>query len=118
MAVSDKSGNGVVPDVGSGAGPGWSLWKATANGDGTPVPWGGGAGTVIVAGTLGGGTVTIKTGFAGKTPGTKITVDNSDQLSITVPGTYDFRLASCEITPSLAGATSPSVSVAISGYDL
>jgi hypothetical protein len=58
MAVSDKSGNGVVPNVGSGAGPGWSLWKSTTNGAGSPIPWGGGRGALIIAGTMGGGTVT------------------------------------------------------------
>jgi hypothetical protein len=118
MSISDLSGNGTGHNVGGGTRPAWSLWKATADGDGAAVPWGGGAGTVVVAGTLGGGTVTIKTGFIGKAPGTKLVVTNSDQLNITAAGTYDFRLSSCEITPNLAGSSGASCSVAISGYEL
>jgi hypothetical protein len=118
MSVVDLSGNGTGPDVGGASRPGWSLWKATADGDGAAVPWAGGAGTVVVAGTLGGGTVTIKTSFMGKTPNTKLIVPNTDQLNITTAGTYDFRLSACDIIANLAGATSASCSVAIGGYDL
>jgi hypothetical protein len=118
MAVIDKSGNGTGGDVGGASRPGWSLWKATGDGDGVAVPWGGGAGTVIVSGTLGGGTVTVKTSFSGRTPDTKVIVPNTDQLNITGPGTYDFRLAPCDIIANVTGSTAANVSVGIGGYDL
>ena len=127
MPVTDLSGNGIVLNVGGGSHPGYSLWMANANGDGTSVPWSGGPGTVVVSlsgtgATMGGGTINIKSKFPGKNaqPGSAyVTVDNSDQLNITAAGTYDFRMGACELIASLSGATSPvGVCVSIIGYDL
>jgi hypothetical protein len=126
MPVTDRSGNGIVDNVGGAVRPGYSLWAANANGDGTAVPWEGGAGTVVVSligtgATMGGGTISIKSKFIGKVAVNGlsfVTVDNSDQLAITAPGTYDFRMASCDLVASLAGATNPvGVCVSVSGYD-
>lgn len=124
MAVTDKSGNGLVTHVGVGARSGYSLWNANANGDGTPVPWPGGAGNVVVAlatgGSMGGGTINIKTRYRGKDSTVPfVSVDNTDQLNITVPGSYAFQLSGCEIIASLVGSSGASgVCVLVDGFDL
>jgi hypothetical protein len=122
MAVSDKSGNGVVPNVGSGAGPGWSLWKATTNGAGSPIPWGGGRGALIIAGTMGGGTVSLAGLFTGKDPDTPISATgiglNGNPISATAVGIYTFDAPACDLVPSLAGSAGASVSVGVDKVDV
>jgi hypothetical protein len=121
MAVSDKSGNGVVPNVGSGAGPGWSLWKSTTNGLGAPVPWSGGRGALIIAGTMGGGTVTLAGLFTGKDPDTPVSATgiglNGTPISATAVGIYTFDAPACDLVPSLAGRAGASVSVGVDVVD-
>jgi hypothetical protein len=117
MAISDKSGNGVVPNVGVGAGPGWSLWKSTTNGAGAPVPWSGGRGALIIAGTMGGGTVSLAGLFTGKDPDTPVTATgiglNGTPISATATGIYTFDAPACDLVPSLAGSAGASVSVGV-----
>jgi hypothetical protein len=113
MAVSDKSGNGVVPNVGSGAGPGWSLWKATTNG---------GRGALIIAGTMGGGTVSLAGLFTGKDPDTPVSATgiglNGNPISATAVGIYTFDAPACDLVPSLAGSAGASVSVGVDKVDV
>jgi hypothetical protein len=117
MAVSDKSGNGVVPNVGSGAGPGWSLWKSTTMVLVPPIPWGGGRGALIIAGTMGGGTVSLAGLFTGKDPDTPVSATgiglNGTPISATAVGIYTFDAPACDLVPSLAGSAGASVSVGV-----
>src|SRR4029077_1078996 len=116
MGVQDKSGNGIVTDVGGATQLGWSLWHSTVVGDGVAIPWPGGRGTAVVSGTLGGGSVTIKSLFLGKSPQTSITVDNRDQLNITAPGTYLFELGRCSLVANVSGTLAGAdISVGITG---
>jgi hypothetical protein len=121
MAVSDKSGNGVVPNVGSGAGPGWSLWRSTTNGAGAPVPWSGGRGALVIAGAMGGGTVSLAGLFTGKDPDTPVSATgiglNGTPISATAVGIYTFDAPACDLVPSLAGSAGASVSVGIDVVD-
>jgi hypothetical protein len=117
MPVIDKSGNGVVSNVGAGAGPGWSLWKSTTNGAGAPVPWGGGRGALIIAGAMGGGTVSLAGLFTGKDPDTPVSATgiglNGTPIAATAVGIYSFDAPACELVPSLAGSAGASVSVGV-----
>jgi hypothetical protein len=121
MAISDKSGNGVVPNVGSGAGPGWSLWKSATNGPGSPIPWSGGRGALIIAGTMGGGTVSLAGLFTGKDPDTPVSATgiglNGTPISATAVGIYTFDAPACDLVPSLAGSAGASVSVGVDVVD-
>lgn len=121
MPVTDKSGNGVVPNVGSGARPGWVT--ASANGSAPSIPWGGGEGVLLVSGTFGGGNVTLNAAYRGPSPGTPITVPMQLYVggvlvaNVAANGAYNFEAGACELIPVIAGATSPSLSIGVTMSD-
>jgi hypothetical protein len=75
----------------------------TADGNSTAIVWHGGYGTVIVAGTWGGGTVKLRA-----TPDGATWIDVGLDVEFTADGMGNFQLpAGLQLRLTLAGATNP-----------